>query len=125
MATAKKKMPGGLADRQVELLAGQFGQFADKNRLKILFALALEGELHVTALGEITGQSQPAVSHHLTLLRMAGMVGSRRQGKFSYYSLDGTIFADLLEQVFAFAGKAGRIELDDGALTLSRVAKKR
>ena len=118
-------LPAGLAERQVEHLAGLFGQLADKNRLKILFALAQKGELHVSALGEITGQSQPAVSHHLTLLRMAGMVGSRREGKFNYYSLDAPTFAELAEGLFNGAGQAGRIDGDDFALTLTRVAKKK
>jgi ArsR family transcriptional regulator, arsenate/arsenite/antimonite-responsive transcriptional repressor len=73
---------------------------ADKSRLKILLALAQEGELHVTALCELLGQSQPAVSHHLTLMRMTGLVGFRRDGKHNFYHLDSRLIRDLLDQFF-------------------------
>ena len=66
------------------------------------------GETHVSALCQFVGQSQPAVSHHLTLLRMAGLVASRREGKFNFYFLDGDGFANLLDEVFAAAGRNGR-----------------
>src|SRR5262245_55728583 len=60
-------------------LSQVFKQLGDESRLKILLALAQEGELHVSALCHLLRQTQPAVSHHLTLLRMSGLVGFRRQ----------------------------------------------
>jgi ArsR family transcriptional regulator len=47
------------------------------------------------------GQTQPAVSHHLTLLRMTGLVGYRRQGKHNFYRVESSFVCDLLEQFFA------------------------
>ena len=49
-----------------------------------------EGEQHVGALCETLNQSQPAVSHHLALLRHGGIIAPRRQGKNNFYSLTDT-----------------------------------
>ncbi len=64
-----------------------FKLLADETRLKTLLLLAREGELHVSALCERLSQSQPAVSHHLALLRAAGLIDSRRDGKHNYYAV--------------------------------------
>src|SRR5262245_41315400 len=59
---------------------------SDPTRLKIVLLLA-EGERHVGAICEAVDQKQPAVSHHLALLRFGGMVTPRRQGKNNIYGL--------------------------------------
>jgi ArsR family transcriptional regulator len=41
--------------------------------------------MHVSALCRLLDQSQRAVSHHLTLMCMSGLVGYRRDGKHNYY----------------------------------------
>jgi ArsR family transcriptional regulator len=89
-----------VADRTIEGLTDIFKLLADRSRLKILLALAQEGEMHVSALCDLLEQSQPAVSHHLTLLRMRNLVGFRRTGKHNYYRIDSTFVAQLLEQFF-------------------------
>jgi ArsR family transcriptional regulator len=73
---------------------------ADQSRLKILLDLAREGELHVSALCERLGQAQPAVSHHLALLKYAGLVEMRRAGKFNYYSLCRSRFHGIISKLF-------------------------
>jgi DNA-binding transcriptional ArsR family regulator len=64
-------------------------QVSDATRLQVVLLLA-EGEKHVGALCELLGQSQPAVSHHLALLRHGGIISPRRQGKNNFYSLTET-----------------------------------
>jgi ArsR family transcriptional regulator len=64
-----------------------FKLLADATRLRILHFLVQQDELHVRALCDLLGQSQPAVSHHLSLLRAAGLIESRRQGKHNFYRL--------------------------------------
>jgi DNA-binding transcriptional ArsR family regulator len=59
---------------------------SDATRLQVVLLLA-EGERHVGALCEQLNQSQPAVSHHLALLRHGGIIAPRRQGKNNFYSL--------------------------------------
>ncbi len=64
-------------------------QVSDPTRLQVILMLA-EGEKHVGALCEQLGQSQPAVSHHLALLRHGGIIAPRRQGKNNFYGLTDT-----------------------------------
>ena len=59
---------------------------SDATRLQVILILA-EGERHVGALCDHLGQSQPAVSHHLALLRHGGIIVPRRAGKNNFYSL--------------------------------------
>jgi ArsR family transcriptional regulator len=71
----------------------------DASRVRILMALRQEPEVSVAALCQRLGQSQPAVSHHLTLLRLAGLVSYRREGKNNFYRLGGGAGDDLPEAV--------------------------
>jgi DNA-binding transcriptional ArsR family regulator len=64
-------------------------QVSDPTRLQVILLLA-EGQKHVGALVDEVAQSQPAVSHHLALLRHGGIIAPRRQGKQNFYSLTET-----------------------------------
>jgi ArsR family transcriptional regulator len=77
-----------------------FKLLSDETRLRVLLYLARERELHVTALCEKLGQSQPAVSHHLALLRVAGLIEARRDGKHNYYSVKTRRFNEIMQQLF-------------------------
>ena len=72
----------------VRELADVFRGLGDRSRLQILFLLARHGEMNVTTIGNEIGQSQPAVSHHLSQLKNVGLIDCRRHGKFNYYRLD-------------------------------------
>lgn len=110
-----------VSDRTIEGLTEIFKLLADKSRLKILLALAQDGEMHVSALCELLGQSQPAVSHHLTLLRMRNLVGFRRDGKHNFYRLDSALIADLLEQFFTDSGNGHKLlQFDDFSLAFRK-----
>jgi ArsR family transcriptional regulator len=110
-----------ISPRTINGLAQVFKLLADESRLKILLALAQDGELHVTALCDLLSQTQPAVSHHLTLLRMAGLVGYRRDGKHNYYRIESGLISDLLEQFFADAGNGlKQLQFDEFSLAYKR-----
>src|SRR5262245_59796378 len=64
-------------------------QVSDPTRLQVVLMLS-EGEKHVGGLCEQLSQSQPAVSHHLALLRHGGIIAPRRQGKNNFYGLTDT-----------------------------------
>ena len=64
-----------------------FQMLGDGTRLRIAILLDQKGELTVTQLCEFLGQSQPATSHHLALLRRSGLVRFRRDGKNNFYFL--------------------------------------
>ena len=106
-------LSGRLSGREVKDLTQLFKLLADETRLKILDLLGQRDELCVRELWEHLGQSQPAVSHHLGLLRMGGLVDTRHEGKHIYYRIDQQRFAELLglmqqttigAQVFTAAG---------------------
>ncbi len=120
-APAAATSPIKVSDSTIHRLTDVFKLLADKSRLKIVLALAQDGELHVSALCELLGQSQPAVSHHLTLMRMVGLVGYRRDGKHNYYHLASEHVRDLFEQFFADSGNGQKsLHFDDFALTFKR-----
>lgn len=83
---------GGFEDPSTEVLAeagSAFGLLASPARLHIVWALA-QGESDVTRLAERVGGALPAVSQHLTKLKLAGLVGSRREGRRQVYFVDDT-----------------------------------
>jgi ArsR family transcriptional regulator len=59
---------------------------ADKTRLRLL-DLMREEEVCVNSFTELLGDSQPKISRHLAYLRSAGIVQTRRDGKWMYYSI--------------------------------------
>jgi DNA-binding transcriptional ArsR family regulator len=88
--TAKPKATeSGQRLKQAQRAATLLKQVSDPTRLQVILMLS-EGERHVGALSEELSQSQPAVSHHLALLRHGGIIAPRRQGKNNYYGLTET-----------------------------------
>jgi ArsR family transcriptional regulator len=59
---------------------------ADRTRLRLLNLIGSD-EVCVCFLVEILGESQPKVSRHLAYLRRAGIVASRREGKWMHYRI--------------------------------------
>jgi len=94
-----------ISEQAVRELAQVFKLLSDETRLRILFYLAQNSELHVTDLCNRLGQSQPAVSHHLALLRVSGLIESRREGKHNFYSVRTDHFGDLLVSLFSAVGE--------------------
>jgi ArsR family transcriptional regulator len=76
-------------------LAAQFKALADPTRLAIVNQLAGATEVCVCDLVPGTGLSQPTVSHHLKLLREAGLVTAERRGTWAYYKLVPGAVAEL------------------------------
>jgi DNA-binding transcriptional ArsR family regulator len=77
---------GELRVKRAQRTAMLLKHLSDPTRLQIILMLS-EGERHVGSLcGELV-QSQPAVSHHLALLRHGGVIAPRRDGKNNFYAL--------------------------------------
>ncbi len=94
-----------VSEQAVRELAQVFKLLSDETRLRILFYLGQNSELHVTDLCSRLGQSQPAVSHHLALLRVSGLIESRREGKHNFYSVRTDHFGELLVNLFSATGE--------------------
>ena len=89
-------------DEHARIAAETFRMLSDPTRVKILWALR-EGETSVTALAELVGASTTAVSQHLSKLRLAGLVQSRREGTYVHYSAPETHLHRLLSQALSHA----------------------
>ena len=72
------------AARRAAVLGAALG---DPTRLRVAAALAAGEELCVCDLAWITGRSDKLVSHHVRVLRAAGLAASRRAGKIVFYRL--------------------------------------
>jgi len=69
-------------------LAGGFKLLGEPNRVRILYALLEAGELCVCDVAATVGVSEAAVSQAMRLLRTAGIVRNRRDGRTIHYRLD-------------------------------------
>ena len=105
--------PSQLDDDVAEDLVQCFKLFADDTRLRILHYLMQHKEMHVRALCTLLKQSQPAVSHHLALLRVAGFIDSRRDGKHNFYHLAPKRFHELLRRLFGAESAEGKLPVFD------------
>ena len=85
-----------LQDTNLRTMAEFFKSLADETRLTIL-TLLLNGEMCVCEIMGTLPISQPAVSHHLKILRQAGILIDRRQGRWIYYRIDPKSLTSLLD----------------------------
>lgn len=86
-----------LPSREAQRLSELFRLLGDATRVRILYALLEVGELCVCDLAATVEAAETTVSHALRLLRTAGIVRNRRDGRSVYYSLDDTHVRMLLE----------------------------
>jgi ArsR family transcriptional regulator len=86
-------------DPDVRLLAA----LADPARLAIVRQLASDGSVCACDFSSCDGLSQPTVSHHLRVLREAGLVHGDRRGTWIWYRLDPSVS----ERLAAIAGELG------------------
>jgi ArsR family transcriptional regulator, arsenate/arsenite/antimonite-responsive transcriptional repressor len=82
-------VPGAppLARGEREALAARFRALADPTRVAIVNRLAGAGEVCVCVLVRELDLSQPTISHHLRILREAGLVEPQRRGTWAFYRL--------------------------------------
>jgi len=72
---------------EADAVAARFRALADPTRVAIVNRLAAAGEVCVCDLNAVFDLSQPTISHHLKVLREAGLVESTRRGTWAYYHL--------------------------------------
>lgn len=74
-----------------------FRSLADPTRRAIFERLCLDGEQNVLSLTEQAGISQPAVSKHLAVLKRAGLVSGRQDGRQTRYAANVEALAPLVD----------------------------
>lgn len=82
-------------DKSLRKLADFFSMFSDETRIKIISALSMS-EMCVNDISKILCINQTTVSHQLKILRSAGAVQYRREGKTIFYSIADSCINDCL-----------------------------
>lgn len=75
-----------LDEASAEALATSFRVLADPVRLRLLSLIAADDEVCACDLVDAVDRSQPTVSHHLKVLREAGLLRSEKRGAWVFYS---------------------------------------
>ena len=79
-----------------QAVADAFKVFGDKTRVSILFNLQNK-EMCVDDIATSLGMEQSAISHQLRILKQARLVKVRKEGRYSYYSLEDEHVSTILE----------------------------
>jgi DNA-binding transcriptional ArsR family regulator len=91
-----------------------FKTLGDPTRRAIFEQLSRKGEQTVRVLTDFAGVSQPAVSKHLGVLKLAGLVRDRREGRETHYSVEPKGLAPLIDWMRFYAafwrGRFDRLE---------------
>ena len=72
-----------------------FKALSDKTRRQIL-KLLREGELTAGEIADQFDMTKPSISHHLNLLKQADLISDRRQGQNICYSLNTSVFEEIM-----------------------------
>jgi DNA-binding transcriptional ArsR family regulator len=78
-----------------------FKALADPTRRKIL-ELLKERDLTAGEISEYFNMTKPSISNHLKILKQANLVQDEKRGQFVIYSLNTTVFQDLIGWFFSF-----------------------
>lgn len=81
-----------------------FKALADPTRRKILELLS-DKDLNAGEIADYFNISKPSISHHLSVLKNAELISDERQGQNIVYSLNTTVFEDMVKWFFDFTGK--------------------
>ena len=71
-----------------------FKALSDPTRREILDKLK-EKDLTAGEIADYFSISKPSISHHLTILKVAGLITQEKKGQFIYYSLNTTVLQDI------------------------------
>ena len=81
-----------------------FKALNDATRREILELLKAK-DLTAGEIADKFSISKPSISHHLDLLRQAGLVVSVKEGQFIYYSLNTTVMDEMLKWIISLQSK--------------------
>ncbi|MCR5290387.1 MAG: metalloregulator ArsR/SmtB family transcription factor [Treponema sp.] len=85
----------------------------DENRLQIINMLT-GGELCACKILDAFNITQPTLSHHMKILTECNLVNSRKEGKWTYYSINSGKFSEFKDAVSEFTSKASSAKKSDG-----------
>lgn len=87
-------------------LSSAFKALSDPVRRKILFLLR-EKDMTAGEIAEKFEVSWPTISHHLSVLKEAGMIVDEKRGHHIFYSLNTSVFEEILAFLMELKGSKG------------------
>jgi ArsR family transcriptional regulator, repressor of sdpIR and other operons len=96
------------------IMQDAYKAIADPTRRRILKYLR-GGERTAGELAEYAGVGRTALSHHLMVLKLADLVRVERRGQFQVYSLNTTVFQDLLTEIMGWLSGVDSADSADSA----------
>lgn len=81
-----------------------FKALSDPIRRKILLMLKKQ-DMTAGEIAEEFDISKPSISHHLNILKQAGMVIDERKGQYIYYSINTSVFEDVVSFALQLTGR--------------------
>lgn len=84
-----------------------FKALSDNTRRKILDLLK-EKDMTAGDIADYFQITKPSISHHLSILKQAGLVSDERKGQFIYYSLNTSVFEDVVGWFISFLNNTKR-----------------
>lgn len=91
-------------NKEAIILNDTFKALSDPTRRKIL-ELLLKSDLTAGEIAEHFNISKPSISHHLNILKQADLVLWEKDGQMIHYSLNTTVFQEIVKWFFDFTGK--------------------
>jgi ArsR family transcriptional regulator, arsenate/arsenite/antimonite-responsive transcriptional repressor len=88
--------------REWQSMSKAFTAMGDEHRQRILLTFEKGDRLNVGQIVEVSTLSRSAVSHHLRLMREAGVLDSEKVGKEVYYWVNAQFLEESLEAVLRF-----------------------
>ncbi|WP_409200457.1 ArsR/SmtB family transcription factor [Methanobrevibacter sp. DSM 116169] len=94
----KKLIENIPSDEDLKSISDIFKALSEPLRIKILFLLK-DGELCVCHINSSLNKPQSTISHHLSLLKNINLLNSRKEGKWTYYSLKNPKIIPYIEKI--------------------------
>jgi len=115
--------PETAAEHELRRLRTLYRALGDETRLRMIGLLAEIGPMPVNELSARVGLSQPLISWHLRILRLAGLVDTQRQGRTTICRLRAAAFEELHDaEARLIAGTAGIGQRSDAPGTVPDVS---
>ena len=103
------------SDQELRHLRTLYRALGDETRLRIMGLLASDGPMPVNALSARVALSQPLISWHLRILRLAGLIETERHGREVICSLRRAAFNELQESQARLAAGTLGVDLPGGS----------
>ncbi len=87
-------------------IAGVCKALGDENRIKIV-KMIMGGELCACRILDALNITQPTLSHHMKTLTDCNLVSSRKEGKWTYYSINNQVFNDFKNVIAEISSSKG------------------